>query len=114
MLPYREPTILHGYDELVKVLLDAGKSSVLVVTDKGVAGLGLTKELERTLTQSGIKVAVYDGTVANPTTAKLPKIVSAQCARESQRFFILPLRAQDTQSLPGCRTLLSVAPERMS
>ena len=68
ILPYRKPTILHSNEEIVEVLKEKEISNVLLVTDKGVRGLGLTESLEKALSESGLGVFVYDGTVANPTT----------------------------------------------
>ena len=67
-LPYRKPRILNGMDELPRLFLDKKIDSVLLVTDKSIRGFGLTKPLEDGLRNAGIKVAVYDSTVANPTT----------------------------------------------
>ena len=44
------------------------RTSVLIITDKGIRNLGLTKRLEKALSDSQIPFTVYDGTVANPTT----------------------------------------------
>ena len=66
VLPYREPEILKTDSEVVAVLKDI--KNVLLVTDKGIRGLGLTKSLEDTLKNEGFNVFVYDGTVPNPTT----------------------------------------------
>lgn len=68
LLPYRSPELLNGMDELVDKLTFLKLDSVLLVTDKGIRGLGLTGHLEELLAQSGISCTVYDGTVANPTT----------------------------------------------
>ena len=68
ILPYRKPTILHSNEEIVEVLKEKEISNVLLVTDKGVRGLGLTESFEKALSESGLGVFVYDGTVANPTT----------------------------------------------
>lgn len=68
LLPYRSPKLLHGMDELVEKLKDKKLASVLLVTDAGIRKLGLTAHLEKLLVESGISCAVYDGTVANPTT----------------------------------------------
>ena len=68
ILPYRKPTILHSNEEIVEVLKEKEISNVLLVTDKGVRGFGLTESLEKALSESGLGVSVYDGTVANPTT----------------------------------------------
>ena len=68
LLPYRSPELLHGMDELVDKLNELHLTSVLLVTDAGIRGLGLTKHLEELLSDNNISCAVYDGTVANPTT----------------------------------------------
>lgn len=71
ILPYREPKILHTNEEICNVLKESEISKVLLVTDKGIRGLGLTESLEKDLGESGIDVFVYDETVANPTTANV-------------------------------------------
>ncbi len=68
VLPYREPKLIKDYNDLIKILKEKGNKSVLLVTDKGVRGLGLTKSLETIITKSDFKLTVYDKTVANPTT----------------------------------------------
>ena len=66
VLPYREPEILETDGEVIEVLENI--KNVLLVTDKGIRGLGLTKSLEETLVNGGFNLFVYDGTVPNPTT----------------------------------------------
>lgn len=68
ILPYREPKLLKSYNDLVDTLKSNGKQSVLFVTDKSIRALGLTKNLEDVILNSGLHLTVYDGTVANPTT----------------------------------------------
>lgn len=68
ILPYREPKLLDSYEKVVEVLNNNNHKSVLLVTDKGIYNLGLTKNLEEVLTKANIKVCVYSDTVANPTT----------------------------------------------
>ena len=68
ILPYREPKILKTEEDLVGVLKENNVEGVLLVTDKGVRGIGLTKMLEDGVVGGGIRLAVFDGTVANPTT----------------------------------------------
>ena len=46
-------------------------TSLLLVTDKGLRGAGLTTPLEAMLKQNGISCAVYDETRPNPTTANV-------------------------------------------
>ncbi len=67
VLPYRDPQILSDCSALADVLREHDVHSVLLVTDAGVRGCGLTHPLERLLRESGIRCAVYDRTVANPT-----------------------------------------------
>lgn len=74
-LPYREPNILKTNDEIVKVLKNNDVVSVLLVTDNGIRGLGLTTSLEETLGSSGLRVNVFDQTVANPTTENVENAV---------------------------------------
>ena len=67
-LPYRKPEILNGIAELPQLFRSKGIKSVLLVTDKGIRGMGLTRKLENLMAENGIRLAVYDSTVANPTT----------------------------------------------
>ena len=68
VLPYREPKILKNDDEVINILQKENISSVLLVTDKGIRGLGLTKSLEDMISASNINLSVYDEVVPNPTT----------------------------------------------
>lgn len=68
LLPYREPIIFQRYEDVLRVLSRRKISSVLLVTDSGIRSLGLTKTLEEEIVKAGIKLSVYDKTVANPTT----------------------------------------------
>lgn len=68
LLPYREPEILHSSEDIAEVLKQKGVKSVLLVTDKGVFGAGLCNHTLNCVKSADIAVAVYDGTVANPTT----------------------------------------------
>lgn len=71
VLPYREPEIVKSMEELPAVIRKNGCGNVLIVTDQGIRGLGLLKPLEKALKEEGIHFAVYDETVANPTTANV-------------------------------------------
>ncbi|MCD7754761.1 MAG: iron-containing alcohol dehydrogenase [Firmicutes bacterium] len=68
VLPYRNPELLDSTDALPELLKQKQISSVLLVTDPGIRGHGLTAHLEEVLAQAGIRCPVYDRTVANPTT----------------------------------------------
>lgn len=68
VLPYREPEILNGLDKIPELLKESGIAKVMLVTDKGIRGLGLTASLEKDLEENGIVCHVYDKTVPNPTS----------------------------------------------
>ena len=68
VLPYREPKILNGLDKIPELLRENGISKVMLVTDKGIRGLGLTASLEKDLEEKSIQCYVYDKTVPNPTS----------------------------------------------
>ncbi len=68
ILPYREPKLLQSYHDIIEVIKSNNKKSILLVTDKGVRSLGLTKELEDKVKSKNLKLCVYDKTVANPTS----------------------------------------------
>lgn len=66
-LPYREPQIYVSVSDLVKLLKELRLNSVMLVTDSGIRGAGITQPLEEALAANGVKCAVYDKTRANPT-----------------------------------------------
>lgn len=68
LLPYREPQVLKTDNDVLAVLQEKKIENILLVTDKSIRGLKLTQSLEETLGKSGIKIALYDGVVPNPTT----------------------------------------------
>ena len=67
VLPYRRPTDLRGVDSVAALLREKGMDRVLLITDKGIRGHGITGTLERILKAAHIECTVYDDTVANPT-----------------------------------------------
>ena len=70
-LPYREPELIRGVGGVPAVLRAHDIDCVMLVTDAGVRGLGLTAHLEELLKAAHIRCVVYDGTVANPTVANV-------------------------------------------
>ncbi|MGM9641154.1 MAG: iron-containing alcohol dehydrogenase [Faecousia sp.] len=76
VLPYREPVLLHSVAEICPVLKEKGIRSVLMVTDGGLRGAGVTKPAEDCLTDAGIRLAVYDKTRANPTVQNVEEAFS--------------------------------------
>jgi len=72
LLPWRKQELLRGpgsVGELPALIKSMGLRRVLLVTDAGLMRLGLPKPLLQGLESAGIFCAVYDRTVANPTTA---------------------------------------------
>lgn len=71
MMPYREPQTLESVTDISGVLLEKGLDNVLVVTDKGIRDLGLTKTLEKDLKANKIKFEIFDDVVPNPTSVNV-------------------------------------------
>ncbi len=71
VFPYREPTLLDGFGEIIPLLKSKKINSVLLVTDAGIRGLGLTKNLENLLKENKISCFVYDKTMPNPTSSNV-------------------------------------------
>lgn len=67
ILPYREPEIVGSLTELPRVLAKEKRQCALIVTDRGIVANGLAAPLEKVLTSSGIRYAIYDRTQPNPT-----------------------------------------------
>lgn len=67
VLPYRSPERLHAVEDIPALCRERGVASVLLVTDAGIRGAGLTEPLERALAEAGVACWVYDRTVPNPT-----------------------------------------------
>ncbi len=70
-LPYRKPKIMGSVKSIPDVLIKNHCSRVLIVTDEGIRKAGLTKRLQKSLSDSGIPYSIYDKTVPNPTTANV-------------------------------------------
>lgn len=68
ILPYRQPKILKENKDVVSILKQKSIQKVLLVTDKSIRGLGLTKSLEDELIEGELQIFVYDDVVPNPTT----------------------------------------------
>ena len=67
-LPYRKPKIIGRLDDIPSVLAKKKKCHPIIITDPGIASLGLLKKLTDILDDSQITYSLYDRTVANPTT----------------------------------------------
>lgn len=71
ILPYYNPEIIDSLQQVSEVLRKKNVTSVLIITDKGITGLGLQKGLEEALQKADISCTIYDKTVPNPTTANV-------------------------------------------
>ncbi|UVO33194.1 iron-containing alcohol dehydrogenase [Bradyrhizobium arachidis] len=69
-----EPGASRKIDELVA---GYGARRVMLVTDKGVRGAGLTRSAEASLASAGIKVSVFDEVVADPPSHVVEAAVAA-------------------------------------
>ena len=76
VLPYTEPRILEHAEDVPAVLQKRSIQKVLIVTDPGIARLGLTAPLETALASKGIGAAVYAKTSANPTVSNVEEAAS--------------------------------------
>ncbi len=70
-LPYRKPEIAGSIKALPDIIKGKNCSHILIVTDARIMKLGLTKRLEKALTENDLSYAIYDKTVVNPTTANV-------------------------------------------
>lgn len=75
-LPYKEPKILKTNDEVSAILKQKNKQSVLLVTDKSINSLKLTKSLEESLKKNNIKFYIFDDVVPNPTSKNVEDALS--------------------------------------
>lgn len=67
MMPYREPQIIDKVIDIKNILQEQNITNVLIVTDKGIKDLKLTRELEKDLRENKIKFTIYDEVIPNPT-----------------------------------------------
>ena len=75
-LPYREPKIISSCEKLGDILQKEQATSVLVVTDKGIAQNGLLKPLTDMLAQHQFPYVTYDETLPNPTVDNVEDALS--------------------------------------
>ena len=66
-LPYRSPRQLSSICEIPALLKEKNIDGVLIITDKAIHSFGLIDPLKKALKESGIRYAVFDETVPNPT-----------------------------------------------
>lgn len=75
-LPYRKPEIVGSVKALPQIIQKKKCDNVLIITDTGIRNLGLTKRLEKVLSENDISYTIYDKTAANPTTANVAEAMA--------------------------------------
>ena len=70
-MPYREPEILTGIDDLPRHLKEKNINSVLIVTDNFLSSTDNFLALTDTLAKEGISIGAYTNTRANPTVTNV-------------------------------------------
>ncbi|ARK22184.1 iron-containing alcohol dehydrogenase [Sporosarcina ureae] len=87
LLPWREPELLIGpgsLEGLAGKVKSLGIGSVLIITDRDIAKLGLLDVMLVGLDSLGIKYLVYDKTVANPTIDNIEEARGLYLANECE------------------------------
>lgn len=67
-LPYRKPKIIGALTGIPEILDKKKKTCPIIITDPGIAKLGILNILTDVFDKADVKYCVYDKTVANPTT----------------------------------------------
>lgn len=75
-MPYRQPELKKSVADIPEILKNHRKGKPLLVTDKSIYSLGLTKELEESLTINSIDFAIFNETVPNPTISNIEQGVN--------------------------------------
>lgn len=71
LMPYRQPVIIDGFENLPSVLNKEKVHKGILVTDQSIMKLGLTQGLQDALKKNNIPLFIYDKTVPNPTTKNI-------------------------------------------
>ncbi|MDO4745564.1 MAG: iron-containing alcohol dehydrogenase [Bacillota bacterium] len=69
-IPWGMPEVMEGpgsIEKLPALIREKGFDNVLVVTDKGLMGLGLLDSMFKEMDVNGVKYTIYDGIQPNPT-----------------------------------------------
>ena len=67
VLPYYNPEILNGIEDIPKILKEKNIKKIMLVTDKSIRGFGITTKLETLLFENQIDLTIFDDVVSNPT-----------------------------------------------
>lgn len=86
-LKWRKPILIQGPNailDVAEILKERNVLRVLIVTDKQIVNLGLLKEFIQCLESDEIAYAIYDKTVANPTTTNIREALQMYSFNNSQ------------------------------
>lgn len=89
---WRTPDILEGAGSLSRLpqaILARKVRKLLLVTDRGLVLAGLAAPLIRKLEEAGIGIALYDGTVPNPTVANVEEALALYQSHSCQGILAL-------------------------
>ena len=104
ILPYTEPKQLDSLSVVAPLLREKSISSVLLVADGGVYGLGLCRALEENLAAANISCAVYQQKTPNPTIANVETAREAYLAAGAQAIIAVGGgSAMDCAKVAGAR-----------
>ena len=87
LLYWPKPELIEGENSVMKipaVLTGKNVKSVLLVTDKTIAGLGMVEPLLKALKEVGVSCAVFDETVPNPTIDNIESALKVYHASKAQ------------------------------
>lgn len=74
LLPWGMPKTIEGPGSITKLpalIREKGYTKVLIVTDKGLLGLGMLDSLFAALKEAGVEYVLYDGVQPNPTDSNV-------------------------------------------
>ena len=86
LLPYRVPTILNNYQDLLKVIEEQGCDNVFIVTDNGVVKNHLMDKMLSVFDDNGMVYSVFDKTQVNPTVKNVYEAVEQYKTKNIFKF----------------------------
>lgn len=89
LMPYREPKALESVEDIAPILIEKNINNVLLVTDKGIRDLGLTKSLEKSLKENKIKYEIFDEVIPNPTVVNVENALKVYNEKGCQALIAL-------------------------
>lgn len=60
VLPYYNPKILNGIEDIPQILKEKNIKKIMLVTDKSIRSFGITTKLETLLSENQIELTIFD------------------------------------------------------